>query len=234
VFAAYPFAFFQAAAYAESMMILFSALAIFLALERRLFWATLVLGAGALARHLTLFAGAGLAVAQFRRRGFSLRRFFLDVRMPALLLPLVPSVYFVHWLGNKFGDPLVFWHAREMQWGNARYSLFKVFTELPFEHPYVSVHLYVYFAVVPLVGTILLFKRREWLELAAASSLLTLVLVWGGAFGLGRFCAALWPSFLPLGAWCAKRDTSAAAFVATLALFQGVFFFLFSHQWSIL
>lgn len=67
---AYPFAFFQAVGYPESLMMLYSALAILFALRGQHVWAGVLLGFGVLARHVTLLAGAALVVAQIRQRGF--------------------------------------------------------------------------------------------------------------------------------------------------------------------
>ncbi len=69
LFAAYPFAFFQATAYPESLMIFFSASAILLALRGNHIVAGAALGLGVLARHLTLLAGPALLIAQIRQRG---------------------------------------------------------------------------------------------------------------------------------------------------------------------
>src|SRR5262249_53623529 len=119
LFAAYPFAFFQSAGYAESFMVLFSALAILLALKGRHLWAGVALGFGVLARHLSLFAGAALFFAQVRERGFHPRKLLASPSILGLLLPLVPPLAFIWFVGRRFGDPLIFWHAREKEFGFA-------------------------------------------------------------------------------------------------------------------
>lgn len=79
-YAAFPFAFFQASAYPESLMIAFTALAVFLAMRGSHVGSGLALGVGILARHLAVLAGPALAVAQLRQRG--LKGFFTS---PAVL-----------------------------------------------------------------------------------------------------------------------------------------------------
>jgi Gpi18-like mannosyltransferase len=86
-FAAYPFAYYQAAAYPESLMILASALALWLAMRGHHLWAGLALGVGLLARHLTLFGGAGMLAAQIRQRGWHPRRLLLHPGILGLLIP---------------------------------------------------------------------------------------------------------------------------------------------------
>ena len=81
LFISFPFAFFQAMAYPESLMVLFTALAVYLALRGRHLWAGVALGVGVLARHLSFFAGGSLLVAQLKQRP-SVRRFLLS---PGLL-----------------------------------------------------------------------------------------------------------------------------------------------------
>jgi hypothetical protein len=54
----------QAMGYPESLMVLFTALAVYLALRGMHIWAGVALGVGVLARHLSFFAGGSLLVAQ--------------------------------------------------------------------------------------------------------------------------------------------------------------------------
>ena len=93
--------------------------------------------------------------------------------------------------------------------------------------------LYIPFSIIPGVGAFLLLRRREWRELAAVG--LTMMLVfWGiGAYDLGRYSASCWPAFLPLGVWLSKQPNLQGPVVAVLALFQGLYFFLFAHQYNI-
>jgi Gpi18-like mannosyltransferase len=232
-FVAYPFSFFQAAGYAESTMVLLSALAVLLALNRRHLFAGVALGAGAIARHISLFAGVALLVASLRQRRWSLRRLLLSRDVFGLILPFFPPAVFIWYVGKKFGDPLIFWHARQQAFSFASFSVPKVFSDVGFDgQP--ELYFYVLFLLIPLVGTVLLFAKRAWLELACASSALMLVIIYGGAFGLGRFCASCWPAFLPLGKWLSRQDAAAGAWIGVMSMFQGLFFFLFSHQWRIL
>ena len=62
-----------------------------------------------------------------------------------------------------------------------------------------------------------------------------MAILWGvGVWGLGRYSASCWPAFLPLGAWLSKRANFQGPIIALLAVFQGLFFYLFAHQFPIL
>jgi Gpi18-like mannosyltransferase len=117
--AAYPFAFFQAAGYPESLMIFFSALAILLALQGNHLWAGFALGLGVLTRHVTLFAGASLLAAQIRQRGIHPRRLLLNRSILGLLLPWLFLILYCLYQYIVFGNPLAFVAARDQPpWGS--------------------------------------------------------------------------------------------------------------------
>jgi hypothetical protein len=60
-------------------------------------------------------------------------------------------------------------------------------------------------------------------------------LIWSvGRWGLGRYSASCWPAFLGLGLMAQKHPTLGAFLLAGFGAFQGVFFFLFMHQWPVL
>ncbi len=231
-FSAYPFAFFQGAAYAESLMALMSSSALLLAMNAKHIRAGLVLGFGIMARHVTIFAGAGLLAAQLRQRGF--RRFFLS---PALLGLLVPFAFLAAWswyLGRKVGDPIAYWHARTINFGpSVFWSVRDVFAQVPFaSRP--ELYFYMVFSLIPLAGTIALLTRKRWIELAAAAAVLMSVVYGSGGVALGRYSAACWPAFLPWGIALSRRPALQGPLVGLLFFFQGLFFFLFSHQWQVL
>src|SRR5919202_2560863 len=234
LFAAYPFAFFQATGYPESLMIFFSALAILLALRGNHIWAGAALGLGVLARHLTIFAGAALVVAQIRQRGFHPRRLLGNLAILGLLVPWLFVALYCLYQYERFGDPLAFWVARA-NWGpRAWWGIQNLLKTTDRSVDVRVMYSYIPFALVPSIGAVALLRRPKWHELAAFAVVLMAIL-WGvGVWGLGRYSASCWPAFLPLGAWLSKRANFQGPIVAILAVFQGLFFYLFVHQFPIL
>jgi len=51
---------------------------------------------------------------------------------------------------------------------------------------------------------------------------------------MGRYSSSCWPAFLPLGVWLSKRLELQAPVLAGLGMFQGLFLYLFVHQFPIL
>lgn len=233
LFTAFPFAFFQSEAYPESLLVLASALAVLWALEGKPLRAGVALGLGTLSRHLTIFAGAALLVKQWRDRP-SLRAFVLDRAFLGLVIPfLIIAVYPLH-LAMVFHDPFAFWTARGQGWGGvawmnvlAPFRHWSEMTETPAR--YVA---YPIFSLVPAAGALVLARKRHW-ELFAYAAVFLLV-CWGiGAEGLGRYCSSCWPAFLGVGAFVSRRPSWQMPLVISLALFQGLFFFLFVHNYAI-
>src|SRR5262249_40940556 len=135
LFAAYPFSFFQGAAYAESLMVLASSLALLLAIEGKHIRAGFVLGLGIMARHVTIFGGAGLLAAQLRQRGLRPSRFLGSTDFLGLVVPFLFVAAWSWYLGKKVGDPLAFWNARTMNFGpEVFWSVREVFVHVPYQH----------------------------------------------------------------------------------------------------
>ncbi len=235
LFAAYPFAFFQATAYPESLMISSSAIAILLALRGHHILAGFILGYGVLARHLTLFAGAGLLAAQIRQRGIHPRRFLLSPAILGLVLPWLFLALYCLYQYTAFGDPLAFAHARSSNWGElAWWGVHDLLATQDVNEHVRTMYAYLPFGLLTTVGAVALFFRREWIELGAFAIVFMIALWAIGMWGLGRYTASCWPAFLPLGVWLAKRPVLQGPVIGLFALFQGLFFFLFSHQFVIL
>lgn len=74
--AAWPFSFFQAAGYPESLMLASTAAAVWASMNGRHLTAGVALGVGILGRHLTVLGGGALLVAQLLERGRTPLRFF--------------------------------------------------------------------------------------------------------------------------------------------------------------
>ena len=60
---------------------------------------------------------------------------------------------------------------------------------------------YLPFALLPTVGALALLRKPQWWELAAFALILVIVNGAVGIVALGRYMAACWPAFLPLGVW---------------------------------
>ena len=234
LFSAYPFHFYQAAAYPESLMVLGSALALYLAMGNRHIAAGHVLGLGIMARHLTVFGGAGMLVAQIRQRGISPRRLIANKIFFGLVIPFLYVAAFAFHLKMTVGDPLAFYHSRDFGWGpSVWYSVRQIWNFESFDrHP--EYFIYQPIALIPVFGTILLCTRKKWAELAANALVLMVVVLASGGVALGRYSAACWPAFLPLGIFLARRVSLQGPILSTLLVLQGIFFFLFSHQFRIL
>ena len=86
----------------------------------------------------------------------------------------------------------------------------------------------------PWVGAIALATRKRWWELAAAALTSMVIFYSGGvATGLGRYTASVWPAFLPLGIYVANRPALQIPLIIAFSLFQGLYFFMFSHQFRV-
>jgi hypothetical protein len=234
--AAYPFAFFQAMGYPESLMIFTSALALLLALRGHHLAAGLTLGLGVMARHLTMFAGAGLLIAQMRQRGVHPRRLLLSPAILGLAIPWVFLGLYSLYQYRTFGNAMAFAAARDQPpWSElAWWGVWDLLNAEQYNEHMPVMYSYIPFALLPLLGIIGLWSRREWLELAAFGTIFTFAIWEIGMWGLGRYSASCWPAFLPLGVWLAKRPNWQGPIIALLALFQGLFFYLHAHMFAIL
>ncbi len=234
LFAAFPFAFFQATGYPESLMLFSSALAVLLALRGQHIWAGVALGCGVLARHLTMFAGVALLAAQIRQRGTHPRRLLLDPAILGLVVPWLFLGLYSLYQYIEFGDPLAFVAARE-NWGpRAWWGIDDLLRTAQRDADVRVMQSYLPFGLITVVGALALATRRQWLELAAFAIVFTAFLWSSGMWGLGRYSASCWPAFLPLGVWLSKRPVLGLPIIGILAIFQGLFFYLFVHQFPIL
>ncbi len=228
LFAAFPFAFFHAAGYPETLMILASAGAVSLAMSGRHLLAGLVLGLGLLVRHLTVLAGGALLAAQIRERGW--RGLFRSPSVLGLFVPGLVAALYMLFIWKRWGDPFAFLKARDMWSPTARWSIFGV---LKVAHVWPHVVAQAPFALIPTIGTVMLLGNGRYAELASAVIPL-MVMIWViGTFGLGRYAASCWPAYLPLGRWLERRPGWQAPVIVVLALAQGCFFYMFSHHYEI-
>lgn len=234
---AYPFHFFQAVGYSESLMVLMSALAILLALEGRHLRAGLALGVGVLARHITLFAGIGLLITQIRERGTNPKGFLRSRDVLGLVIPFLFLAAWIIYLYTRFHSWTTIHDARMASWwgqaGRAYSGVFSVILHMPYDrHP--EYFFYMAFACIPIAGAVALFFRRRWAELAWSAAVLLLLCFTSGGASLGRYTGSCWPAFLPIGIWLARRPALAPILLGALMLFQGLFFFLHGHGFEII
>lgn len=234
LFVAYPFAFFHGTGYPESLMVLSTSVAVLLALRGRHIWAGVALGLGVLARHITMLGGAALLAAQLRERGVHPRRFLLSTSVLGLLMPWLLLGTYCLYQYVTFGNALAFMAVRN-NWGAMAWWGIGDLVRVQNPDVYAKVMIAsVPFAVIPTVGAVALCRRRELWVLGAYAAV-ALLLFWSvGMWGLGRYSASCWPAFLPLGGWLSRRPFWQGPAVAALAVFQGLFFYLFSHQFPIL
>jgi len=228
LFAAYPFAYYHASGYPETIMIFSSALAVSLAMAGRHVWAGIVLGLGIMSRHLTVFLGAGMLAAQLRQRGP--RRFFASPAFLALGIPFLIVGLYLIWCHVHLGDALAFWRGR-YAWGRvAWWNMFDVIRNYKSRPHIVS---FIPFALIPTIGAFCLLNSRKYAELAAAALPLAIVLWVIGAFAIGRYSASCWPAFLPLGKWYERHPRWQLPMLLFFGLAQGWYFFLHSHRYEI-
>jgi hypothetical protein len=224
----YPFSFFHASAYPETLMICATAGAVLLGSRGHHVLAGIALGLGTLSRHVTILMGATLPVAQLRQRG--LRRFFLSPSLIGLVMPFALVGVYALYCKSRFGDPLTFWKARDM-WGEmAWWGIGKVLKNVD-RMPHIAS--FALWALLPTVGAIALLRDRRYAELAAAVLPLALVIWTMGAWGLGRYSASCWPAFLPIGGWLERRPALRLPLLLALGMAQGWYFFLHSHHYEI-
>jgi Gpi18-like mannosyltransferase len=224
-FACYPFAFFQAAAYPESLTVLLTAASVLLADRFRHATAGLVLALGTLTRHTALFTGFALLAAHLRERGW---RGLWHVKTLALLLPLLGPLAYMLFLQDQFSDALMFLKVRE-RWKDGYVSVFKVL-QAPRMTEFVVGGI---ISVVPALGTVVLLRKREWRDLGLISLAWFLILFTYGGTGLGRHSASCWPAFLAMGAVMGRWRDLQAPILAGMCAVQGLLFFLFSHHFHV-
>ena len=229
VLAAFPFSFFQAAGYPESLMMLFTALAVWYALEGHGARAGIALGIAVLARHVSILIGLVLPAAQLQQRGF--KGFFKSpLQVLSLLLPFAISGVYLLWQQRVYGDPFTFWNVRA-NWGGIAWWGAREVLSNPEAPP--MFRLYLLFALVPTVGVVALWFKPQWRVLAAGGAVMMVVFWAVGAAGLGRYSASCWPAYLPIGVALVRWPMLQTPVLGFLGLCQGVAFVLHVHQYPI-
>ncbi|MDB4967613.1 MAG: putative lipoprotein [Myxococcales bacterium] len=219
----YPFSFFYGTGYTESIMVLCAAGGMWLALRGYIIWAGALVGAGALSRYQGVLAGFGLALVFWRQHRN--RRAIVALAVAALIALLWPLYQWIH-----FHNPFFMikmrrawgWHAYVSVFrGMARASESRILMIQPF------------WSLVPGVGAIALVTRRRWWPLALIAVPFMAVNWAVGGYGLGRYGAACWPAFLPLGVWLARRPALQLPVIIGFAIWQGMLLQLFAHAYEL-
>lgn len=227
---AWPFAFFHATGYPESLMSLTTAGAILLAMNGRHILAGVVLGTGFLGRHLTMIGGTALLAEQLQQRGIHPRRFIWNRAFLGLLAPFAVGSLYLAYQYHRFGNPIAFLQARSEGWGEAAwYGLTHFFQNK--HQP--EIGSYLLLSIIPGVGAALLWTRRRWWTLGAYGLSLMVVLWAIGLMGLGRYTGSCWPAFLPLGVLVVRHPWLRMPAVLAFALMQGMYLYLFAHSYTI-
>lgn len=231
LFAAYPFHYYQSAAYPESLMVLGTATTLWLA-RRGWFWrASLALGAATLCRHLSILAGAGLlwlwveqGWAKAKLRGL------VSPHVLSLGVPWLFPAGFAYFLAQRYQDPLAFWHSRDL-WGESAWiSVPKV---ISLGVPDIRHQMYILMAAILLAAVIYGMFTEKFRPICAFGLALLVCVSLIGAEGLGRYSASCWPAFLPLAVWLKSREELAQPLLVGWAVFQGMGMFLFAHQYPL-
>lgn len=224
---AWPFAFFQAAGYTDGLTLLTTALAIWLALERRHLLAGVALGAAGLTRHLALLAGLLLVIEQLRQADWDLKRAVKSWNVLGLVIPLALVALYPVFLAQRFGDPLLFWHLHNGEWQSVGIWTW-------FAHPWwPEIGYYLALWPIPIAGAVLLWKDRTWWGLAAFASAYALAISCLGLTALGRYSGMTWPAFLGLAVFLQKRPALQLPVLLGFSVLQGMFLFLFTHSYPI-
>ena len=223
MFAVYPFAFFFAVGYTDVLMVAASAGAMWLALRGRHGWAGVAFAGGVLARAPAAIGWLGLAAEQHEQRTTWRTR-------AALLAPVAVGLLWPLYNWIAFGDPLAWVRARH-SWG-WHANLDVIHGILRWREARMLV-VYPVFALLPAAGVVGLVRERRWRSLAAIAAPMFAVFCVMGAYGLGRYTASVWPAFLPLGVWLARRPSLQTPLAVALAIFQGLFLHLYAHGYEL-
>jgi len=231
LFVAWPFSFFQAAGYPESIMVLTTALAVLWSQRGQHIRAGTALGVGILARHLTIVGGFSLLAAQVQQRGIRPRQLLWNRAALGLVMPFAIASLYGLFLWVRFGDPAAWWKARQQGWGEpAWYGLMTFFRYRVWEP---QIGIYVLLSIIPGVGAFMLLRKREW-RVMAAYAIALMVLLWAiGLMGLGRYTGSCWAAFLPMAVWLERRPFLQLPTVSAFAVLQGMFLYLFVHSYPI-
>ncbi|MFO0597375.1 MAG: hypothetical protein U0228_18850 [Myxococcaceae bacterium] len=219
---AYPFSFFQATAYPESLTVAAGAAALALEVSGHRVWSLIGAGLSAFTRHTSAYGALAQALYRFSRGKWWSRP------LPLVAWGLGLSV-FCAFLWKTYGDPLMFLTVRNLYWADG----FKPIWELTIAGSPMMIPGAVFCVALTVIGLIGLASHPSTRFLLLPTVLWLGVLLINGATGLGRHSSSVWPAFVGIGVLCANRPTWAAVFLALTAPFGGLMLFLHAHQWHV-
>lgn len=215
---AYPFSFFQATAYPESLTVAAGASALALEIAGRR-WLTLpVVALSALTRHTSIYGVLAQTLWRWTRARW------LERPLP-LIAWGIGLACFCAVLWSRYGDPLYFITVRS-QWVDGFASIVET-TKHPVLMPGAI------FAVLLALGSLGLLASHSTRFLFLPTLLWFALLFVNGGTGLGRHSSSVWPAFIGLGVLFARRPTWAGLIIGCTAPVGGLMLFLHSHQWHV-
>jgi hypothetical protein len=222
LFAVWPFAFFYGTGYTESVMVCAGAGGMYFALRGRHVTAGAVFAGGVLSRMPATLGWLGLAAVQLRDRPRD-RRAWLGLAIPIAVFLLWPVFTWAY-----FGDALLPVHVRR-HWGPYAYASV-VKGMLRWRETRMEL-VYPVLALGPIAGAIGLARVRRWWPLAAIAVPQVALYLAVGAYGLGRYTGSVWPVYLPLGVWLARRPSWQTPVIIVACMLQAMFLQLHGHAY---
>ena len=219
---AYPYSFFQATAYSESITVAAGAVALALEVSGKRWLALIGIAFAALTRHTSMYGAIAQSLFRWKRGKWWMQP------LPLIAWGLGLSV-FCAFLWKTYGDPLMFMTVRKIYWPDG----FKPITSLSVAGDPAQMPGAVLSVILCVISTLGLLAHPSTRFLVVPALFWFGVLFVTGASGLGRHAASVWPAFIGLGVLCAKRPALGGMLIAMLAPLGGVMLFLYAHQWHI-
>lgn len=230
---AFPYAFFFAAIYSESLFLLLSALSFYLA-ERERWWLSGLAGLlAALSRSIGGALGPAIFLIYLAHKRYRLKELDRNLFAPALA-PLGSALYMAY-LGIRFHDPLAFAKASLLAWG--RYDVLVQglgrFDPATWNTGNYDLVLATNF-VVAVLWLLLAIPTLRLLGPGYAFYLLIAVAIplSGQVESLGRFVAVLFPGFIVV-AYYLKDSLAGKLVLISSTLLLGLFTALFANWYWI-
>jgi hypothetical protein len=227
----FPFGFFYAAAYTESLFLALAVWSLWAGLRGRWGLACACAALCGLTRSVGAFVAVALFVEYLHQRRYSWRRLDLSV-LWFLVTPLGVLAYF-GFLWWKFGDPLLAARAQEA-WGHS-------FAPPPFAEmwrllagdwvlPYIRFLMGVYLITMVAAPVLSLIAWRRYGPGLGIFALTAALLPMAGGIwaGYGRYCSVLFPAFLVLGEMTRRRWVYVLLLIIWIPI-QIVFVYKYSH-----
>lgn len=227
----FPLAFFLIAPYTESLFLMLSVGAWYLARNKRWWEASILVALLAITRVSGILIAIPLLIEYYLQHRTSLRHFFSKTLLSFLVMPLALTAH-LWYLGQEFGNPFVFsqaqesWHRNSTLTWNAVSTSWQKYFDL-FKNPpdaFFLTNAYTDLAFLGLfaAGVILCWFSIRKTYALYATLLLVLPLLSGRPDSIGRYMLACFPIFIALGT-VTKNQGAFLGLVILQALFLGFF-----------